>query len=181
MWINGPHWICMYVLQFNSRVRYWLRMSEVIQPFKGKVNKKLKVDTKVNHFVDWFEPQKIILIQVKTLIIFFFQTITWNQTERYWIHSFAHFLIFHISFGFYIFWPRASLKRHVLSKCASGAEKLVPLMLLYLYLQNIYYATCNNSIQEIYNFSYSDSAKIYKNRHSLTIKYLSLKWKQECA
>ena len=32
--------------------------------------------------------------------------------------------------GFQIFWPRASLKRHVLSKCASGARKLVPLILL---------------------------------------------------
>ena len=38
--------------------------------------------------------------------------------------------IFYISFGFQIFWPRASLKRHILSKCASGAGKFVPLMLL---------------------------------------------------
>ena len=33
------------------------------------------------------------------------------------------------------FLPRASLKRHILSKCASGAEKLLPLKWLYTWVR----------------------------------------------
>ena len=96
---------------------------------------------------------------------------------------------FYISLGFQIFWPRASLKRHVLSKCASGAGKIgtvnvIPVSYKYLisfisvlFLFNFFYFLRNNFASYDSEFLVCILILLYRVLFSLFLSHFYLYFK----